>query len=292
MYAWYVFLFVLVAFISLVSCQQEFYIKPSLSDVCSEGEQCLTLSQFTARNIESNVTLKFYPGNHTLTFTLTFQSNLMVRILKKSNHTAKSTMQCTHSGRIEFIDTELADIYNMEFRSCRLQVDHTYHMHIINSTFLSTSYAISQFKVGYKDPELGGGDGLAGVIISQASSITLFGVSFERNIAELGAAIFTVDSAIAVWYSSFKNNQALCDASSVTMCLGGVLYSENSNITIQSSNFQNNLAYQSGDIVIGAMVMEEYLYFLKAWSVFVIAILLPILQQRVMVVSFMQRQST
>ena len=152
-----IMIFVLVAFISLVSCQQEFYIKPSLSDACSEGEKCLTLSQFTARNIESNVTLKFYPGNHTLTFTLTFQSNLMVRILKKSNHTAKSTIQCTASGRIDFIDTKLASVYNMEFRSCRLQVDHAYHIDIINSTFLSTSYAISQLYVGYKDPELGGG---------------------------------------------------------------------------------------------------------------------------------------
>ena len=133
----------LTACTTLISCQHEFYIKPSLSDTCLEGEQCLTLSQFTTKNIQSNVTLKFYPGNHTLSSTLTFQSNPMVRILKKSNHTANSTIQCTHSGRIDFIDTALADIYNMEFRSCQLQVNHTYHVDIMNSTFLFSVHMVS-----------------------------------------------------------------------------------------------------------------------------------------------------
>ena len=234
-----IMIFVLVAFISLVSCQCEFYIKPSLSDACSERVQCLTLSQFTARNIYSNVTLKFYPGNHTLTSTLTFQSNLMVRILKKSNHTANSMIQCTHSGRIDLNNTELASIYNMEFKNCPLQVNHTYHVDIINSTFLQlfNSY-YGQFQRVY----LGSfwGYGHVGVIVSQASNVTLFGVSFERNRAEFGAAIFAVDSAIAVRYSSFKNNQALCAARSTSVCLGGVLYSYNSTITIQFGNFQYN----------------------------------------------------
>ena len=172
-------IFVLVACIALASCQRnEFYIKPSLSDTCVEGEQCLTLSQFTARNIESNVTLNFYPGNHTLSSTLTFHSNLMVRILKKSNHTANSTIQCTHSGRIDFNNTELANIYNMEFRSCRLQVNHTYHVYIINSTFYFNSYG--QFQRAYLGSTFKWKYGNAGVIVLRASGITLFGVSFEE----------------------------------------------------------------------------------------------------------------
>ena len=237
-----IMIFVLVVFISLVSCQQEFYIKPSLSDACSEGVQCLTLSQFTATNIYSNVTLKFYPGNHTLSSMLMFKSNPMVRISKKSNHSANSTIQCTHSGRIDFIDTAQADIYNMEFRSCGLQMNHTYHVDIINSTFLFNSYGQLQLQRAYfiifdLDLDHEWRYGNAGVIVSQASSITLFGVSFERNRAELGAAIFAVDSVIEIRNSSFKKKQALCVES---ICLGGVLYSYNSTITIQFSNFHNN----------------------------------------------------
>ena len=238
-------IFVLVACIALASCQRnEFYIKSSVSDTCLEGEQCLTLSQFTARNIESNVTLNFYPGNHTLSATLTFQNNLMVRILKKPNHSANSTIQCTHSGRIDFNNTELANIYNIEFRNCRLQVNHTYHVDIVNSTFLFNSYG--QFQRAYLGLAFKWGYGQAGVIVSQASSITLFGVSFERNRAELGAAIFAVDSAIEIWNSSFENNRALCIVTRV--CLGGVLYSYNSGITIQFSNFQNNSVIGVNDI--------------------------------------------
>ena len=199
------------------------YIKPPLSDACSEGEQCLTLSQFTARDIESNVTLTFYPGNHTLSSTLTFQNKLMVRILKKSNYSANSTIQCTHSGRIDFIDTELASIYNMEFRSCQLQVNHTYHMDIINSTFLFSSYH-GQFRRAYSGFPIGWEYGQVGVIVSQASGITLFGVSFERNRAQFGAAIFAVDNVIEIRHSSFMNNQALCTKTK-SKCLGGVLYS-------------------------------------------------------------------
>jgi predicted outer membrane repeat protein len=90
------------------------------------------------------------------------------------------------------------------------------------------------------------GYGNAGVIVSQASNITLSGVSFERNRAELGAAIFAVDSAIEIRNNSFKNNQALCAVTSV--CLGGILYSDNSNITIQFSNFQNNSVTHIDDI--------------------------------------------
>ena len=180
-----IMIFVLVAFISLVSCQHmhEFYIKPSLSDTCLEGEQCLTLSQFTARNIESNVTLNFYPGNHTLTSMLTFQSNLIVWILKKSNHTANSPTKCTHSGRIDFINTELASIYNIEFRSCRLQVNHTYHVDIINSTFSFNSYGQFQLQRAYiitLSLDFVWWYGNAGVIVSQVSSITFFGVSLKE----------------------------------------------------------------------------------------------------------------
>ena len=168
---------------------------------------------------------------------LTFQSNLMVRILKKSNvnHSANSTIQCTHLGRINFINTALTGIYNMEFRSCRLQVNHTYHVDIKNSTFLFDSYG--QFQRAYL-AGLEWGYGTAGVLVLQASNITLFGVSFERNRAQLGAAIFAVDSAIEVKNSSFKNNQALCAV--ISVCLGGALYSYNSSITIQFSSFQNN----------------------------------------------------
>ena len=88
------------------------------------------------------------------------------------------------------------------------------------------------------------------MIVSQASNITLFGVSFERNRAELGAAIFAVNSAIAVRYSSFKNNKALYGIRRVhdIVCLGGVLYSYNSTIIIQFSNFQNNSVGGDGGV--------------------------------------------
>ena len=234
--------FILSACITFVSCQSEFYIKPSLSDTCLEGEHCLTLPQLTARNIESNVTLNFYPGNHTLTSTLMFQRNLMVGITRKSNHSTKSTIQCAYSGRIDFINTELATVYNMEFRSCRLQVYHTYHVDIINSTFLFDSYG--QFRRAYLGLKWGYGN--AGVIVSQASNITLLCASFEGNRAELGAAIFAVDSAIEIKNSSFENNIALCAVRSI--CLGGVLYSYNSTIAIQFSDFQNNSVTHIDDI--------------------------------------------
>lgn len=233
---------IIVACIALVSCQNVFYIKPSLSDPCFEGEPCLTLSQFTTRNIYSNVTLNFNPGNHTLSTRLVFRGNEFVRI-EKSNHTGKSTILCTYFGRIDFINIiMLAGIYNIEFRSCQLQVYHA-HVNIINSIFLFNLYG--QLQRAYLGP-LEWGYGNAGVIASQRSNISLLGSSFERNRAELGAAIFAVDSAIEVRNGSFKNNQALCAARSI--CLGGVLYAYNSAITIQFSRFLNNSVSHTDDI--------------------------------------------
>ena len=230
--------------IALVSSQEEFYIKSSLSDACLERKQCLTLSQFVTRSGDFNITLNFYPGNHTLSSTLIFQRMLVV-IMKKSNDTAaRSTIQCTYSGRIDFINTVLADINNIEFKSCQLQVYHSY-ANIINGTFLFDLYG--QFwkaYLGYK-----WGYGKAGVIVSQGSNITLFGSRFERNRAELGAAIFAVDCVIKIKNSSFTNNQALCAVRRI--CLGGVLYLNNSTIIVQFSKFQNNSVSRTDNILGG-----------------------------------------
>lgn len=119
-----------------------------------------------------------------------------------------------------------------------------YHAYanIINSTFLFDLYG--QFQKAYLGYEWGYGK--AGVIVSQGSNITIFGSSFERNRAELGAAMFVVDSVIEIKNSSFTNNQALCAVRSI--CLGGVLYSHNSTIIVQFSNFQNNSVSHTDDI--------------------------------------------
>lgn len=59
-----------------------------------------------------------------------------------------------------------------------------------------------------------------------------------------------MDNVIEIRHSSFTNNQALCAVctAAANKCLGGVLYSYNSSITIQFTNFQNNSVTGVDDI--------------------------------------------
>ena len=239
-----ILIFVTCFSVTLVTSWEEFYIIPSSSDACVEGTQCLTLSQFISRNIyvNYNVTLNFHSGNHTLSSTLVFGRNIVDLLANNYSRTRSDhdsvTITCNESGSVVFFNTPSARIQSIKFRSCLLQLFDHVHMNIINSSFVSSVRGQSQNAyLGYY-----WGYGKAGVIVSQRSSITLSDCKFERNQAQLGAAIFAMHSVIDIYNSSFMNNQAVCMESII--CLGGVLYSFNSTITVEFSNFQNNSASQ------------------------------------------------
>ena len=235
-------LLILVTCIStlFVSGQEEFYITSSSSDGCLEGAECLTLSQFIFRNIyvNYNVTLKLDTGNHTLSSQLFFGRNVVVLTNNhsESNCASRSIITCTQNGHLTFINS-LSVVHNIEFRSCLLSMFDHANVNIMSSTFLFGIHGQHQEAyLGYR-----WGYGKAGVIVSRNSNITLSDCTFERNRAELGAAIFAIDSVIEIDNGSFVDNQAICEKTK-SICLGGVLYSYNSTIIVECSNFHNNSA--------------------------------------------------
>ena len=226
--------------IALVYSQKEFYITPSSSGACLEGTHCLNLSQFISRStyVSYDVTLNFHSGNHTLSSPLAFGRNVVDLLANKNSESYYDSViiSCTLSGSIVFISTPSARVYGIEFRNCPLQMFNYARVNIINSGFFFGSRGQTQKAyLGYN-----WGNGKAGVIISRSSSITFSDCIFERNRAQLGAAIFAMHSVIEVYNSSFVDNRALCTDSII--CLGGAVYCYNSTITVKSSNFHNNSA--------------------------------------------------
>ena len=223
----------------LVSSQEELYIVPSSSNTCLGGAKCLTMSQFASRNtdIDYNITLNFYSGNHTLSSPLVFRTSVIMVNFNLSEHDCVRpvVMTCTHAGSISFSNSPSAIIHSIGYRSCHLQMFDS-QVSIVNSTFYYSFHRQSQEAyLGYN-----WGHGEAGVIVSQRSSITLSQCIFERNRAQLGAAVFIVHSIAEIHNSSFLDNGAICTGTRI--CLGGVLYSYNSTITIKLSKFWNNSA--------------------------------------------------
>lgn len=236
-------LFIICISMVLVSNQEVFYIKPSSSDACLEGAQCLTLSQFISQNGYinklKNVTLCFQSGNHILSSVLIFTENVvaMVNTCSESDRSYRCIIRCIDNGTVGFIYTRLASIYNVEFKNCPVQLVENVNVNIVNSSFFFG------FRGEFHKTYLGYflGYGKPGVIFSQRSNITLSGCTFENNEAELGAALFVTESVVEIYNSSFMDNRVVCTRRS-KRCLGAVLYSYKSTITIEYSNFQNNSA--------------------------------------------------
>ena len=116
-------LFLLVYADSANSQQVHYYITPSLSVHCP-GDPCLTLPQLAANSIsylgnETNVSLTFLPGNHSLDGELSLSHADYFSMTKVIGGNGTVFAECgSQSGRFNISEITFAAIKDLHFVGC------------------------------------------------------------------------------------------------------------------------------------------------------------------------------
>ena len=226
-------------------CAEEFYITSFASQPCP-AQPCLTLTQFSTYDVtSSNVTLKFFPGNHTLDAVLnmsyldsfvgvsySFLSNVSVTITCK-----KSVGLHYHAiNNILMRGIKLVGCKELQFESVTmLTLENVQHSSIKRLNLFQTTAKILKSSFNYNGLNNYFNVSSGGAITAYRSNVSISGSSFEGNSADQGGAIF-VDSEtnIIITNSTFTRNQGIW---------GGVLFSGcNCNIKVVSTVFIDNKA--------------------------------------------------
>lgn len=227
-----------------------YYIAANSSD-CFAAVTCQTLHQIALNTANSNTTLVFLPGRRLLAVNLTF-SNLDYFSVISWSLIEAAQIECTPATHIFFNHSQYIHITNIDFIGCGgnqvknvdqfvlrdvsllnstlssgapLELIKT-TAHIMNCTF--TFNKISSATTTYRSIIDTGG-----VILSRKSKISVNQSKFENNRADYDGAILYAEqkSIISIKDSVFVKNGTLY----------GVLYCNNSNITIEASKFKDNI---------------------------------------------------
>ena len=257
-----------------------FYITPSVDDPCPQNLSCTTISQFAAENnTESEISLLFRPGNHTLNVELYLAHGLNFSMTKDGRGDETVSVQClTQRERFHVHDAILASIEGIKFIRCgnnhisRVQLlrvtDSTFQdvtnatavlmlneiasATILRSYFLANSLQEYNEEENYEDRFFQWGkygsslsDYLtksvpSGVLYAAFSSVSIVNSEFMDNRGDLGGALVAHNSSVFITRSNHSNN---------TANIGGVMVVSRSSIDIDNSIFIRNTARYSGGVM-------------------------------------------
>ena len=100
------------------------HITPSPNVLCHQEESCLTLSQFAANSSsyhgnETNISLHFLPGNHSLDRELSLTYVDSFSMTKDAQDNKTLFVECTsQSGRLDINEIIFASIKDLHFIGC------------------------------------------------------------------------------------------------------------------------------------------------------------------------------
>ena len=256
----------------------EHHIRPSLDRPCPQNSSsCLTLSQFAANSShnETDLSLAFLPGNHTLELSvlrLAHGHNFSMSKYAQENETV--FVKCrSHLGRFDISMTTSVSIKGLNFINCgNIRVSQVTWLTIIDSTFQDAEHKItvlaldevvtanivrSQFLYNALDHHnsttspRSSDDGLldyvyhqrikpSGILYTAFSNVTITSSRFIHNKADIGGALVVHNSTLYIYESAYINN---------TANFGGAMITSASTINIDKSIFTHNSAQDSGGVM-------------------------------------------
>ena len=205
-----------------------YYITPSIKESCIK-QPCDTLFNLI-NNItlnDSNITLIFLPGNHTLDWKLKLSS---MRILKlRSIFTlSRSKIFCTgFDAKLELLNINYVEFSQLEFIGCKgNKIESVQHLLIKAVIFQSQPQRIATLEII---------NSIATTMHSYFICIKSYQESLSTNFnTSKGGAVFARQSSIKLINCTFENNSAE---------IGGAVYGESlSNVTVVGCTFVKNLA--------------------------------------------------
>ena len=269
------FLLVFLLVYADITYSKSYYITPSPDDPCPQHSSCLTLSQFAANSSynETDISLLFLPGNHTLDRELILAQVKNFTMKKDGLDNETVFVECsTLSGRFHISETIYVLIYDLYIIGCGSNnisqvnyltitdstfqgIQESYSVLILNKVFTATIvrssfllnslyYSIIRKPFVYKYEILDyiyfQGNTTSGVLYIAFSNISIISSKFMHNRADNGGAMVAYDSSIYLVRNSYINN---------TANYGGVMVTFGSMIDIDNSTFNNNAAKQGGGVM-------------------------------------------
>ena len=263
---WSVLLFLSV-YADCTHSQVHYYISPSLDVHCHDhGNPCLTLAQFAdnfTSNIsnETNISLSFLPGNHSLDRELSLSHAHDFSMSKVIGGNESVFIECgSQSGRFIISETRFALIKNLHFIGCggnrvsqveQFKVEDTIFegaesrgTALVLNEVIDASITKSSF--------LSNKRGTTFLLQNKIESNIIATLSYaldRRSPIAAGGALYTVFSNVSIVNSKFTDNTAE---------IGGALFVHSSSLHVVDSSFCYNRA---GDMINGTIFTpEDYLH--------------------------------
>ena len=219
------------------STYSQYYITPSLNDVCPQhsGPNCLTLSQFAANpSNDNNISLIFLHGNHTLDRALSLANGNSFMIAKDAQINENVYVECVQRvGRFNIRNTLFASIKDLQFIGCGGNtITQVGHLLVENSAFQSIE------------------DSGSALVLNHITAARIIKSSFHLNVLQIGSAYRDIPNVIDRLFSfggyGFVQWVYFGRRPSRSTSSGGALYSAFSNVSIVNSQFSHNQAEQGG----------------------------------------------
>ena len=210
------------------------HVRPTPANTSCPAHPCLTLSQY-AQDLEqyfnrsdSNLTLKFLPGNHSLNVNLTISSIHRLEILGNSSVIAPTRARCNSYAGFTFSDIYEVKIDGLVFVSCA----GSHVVHTLSYPYHSKTYY--------------------GLHLQSVQTAEIIDCTFKDS---RGSAIGVVDSHVVLRGNTFLNNCRLCSSGRCDYqgprCYGGGVFIQRSNLSITgNSSFFGNLANDGGGVCV------------------------------------------
>ena len=256
------------------------YIRPSLDSPCPQNaSSCLTLSQFAANSShnETDISLLFLPGNHTLSreLLLAHGHNFSMSKYEKDNErvfvqcisqlgrfniseATSVSIKCLHfigcgSNRVsQVIRLTIADsiFQDVEDNSTVLELNRVYIANIETSQFLFNTleyyiFTIKYYKGSYREDVLDyvyhHRNRPSGVFYIVFSNVSIISSWFMYNKADIGGALVAHNSSVQIDRSTLSYNTANS---------GGAMVTSASTIDIDNCTFIGNTVHNSGGVMV------------------------------------------
>ena len=249
-----------------------YYIKPSVNvGAHCPGDLCLTLAEFAANSTsyignETNISLSFLPGNHSLDGELSLIHADYFSMTKVTGGNGTVFVECgSRSGRFSIRESAFAAINGLHFIGCggnrvshveqfivedtifedtegrgtALILNEVIDTTIERSSFLSNAHDTTQeisnnrtilsYIYEHRDPSLAVG----GALYVASSNISIVSSNFTGNAAEIGGALFAHNCSLRIIGSHYSYNRA---------SYGGVMTTSESTIDIDNCTYSDNAA--------------------------------------------------
>ena len=252
------------------------YITPSPDDPCPQNSSCLTLSQFTARSShnETDISLLFLPGNHTLDRELLLAQVNNFSMTKEGLDNETVYVECsTHYGRFRISETTSVSLKNLHFIGCGsnsvsqvkwltitgttfqgvqnrntvLELNEVSNATIVETYFHSNSLYYPNINQIYTtvseilDYIYFQRSTTSGALYTTFCNVSIFSSKFMHNRADIGGALVAHNSSLQLARSTYSNN---------TATFGGVMVTSGSTIDMENNMFINNAVAESGGVMV------------------------------------------